>query len=153
MNNTTEKEIKELWKQIIDLFCSNYDINEKRLETRLGKNKIPDLLIKDKGSRIKTQDIIVQFEDGTELSTKKMKGAELLVKFIEKVGVDIIENLNIKDRNGYPLINDSNKGIEKMEPKSVKNKFVITKTGNKEKFAQIKDIIDRLNLSVNAYQE
>ncbi|MDO4187051.1 MAG: hypothetical protein Q4D30_11310 [Bacteroidales bacterium] len=153
MNNTTEKEIKEHWKQIIDLFCKNYDKNKKRLETRLGKDNIPDLVIKDKGSRIKAQDIFVQFEDGTELSTKKMNGAELLVKFIEKVGVDIIENLNIKDRNGYPLINDSTKGIEKMAPKPVKDKFVITKTGNKEKFAQIKDIIDRLNLSVIAYQE
>ena len=60
-----------------------------------------------------------------------MKGDELLVKFIEKVGVDDIQSLGIQDRNGTFLVCDTNIGIEKMSPKKVCEKYVITKTGIK----------------------
>ena len=40
-----EKEIKNHWEHIKQLFCDNYDIKNKRLVTRLERDNIPKLII------------------------------------------------------------------------------------------------------------
>ena len=144
MSKSVESEIKTKWEQIIDLFQKNYDIESKRLKLRLGKDNLPILLVVDKAHRLQGAQIVVEFEDKTILSTSELCAADVLVRFIEKVGVDEVQRLGITDRKHHPLVSDSILGIEHMGPKEIEGKFVITKTGNKEKLDVIREIIDKL---------
>lgn len=144
MSKSIENEIRTKWEQIIDLFQKNYDIESKRLKLRLGKDNLPKLLIVDKPQRLQGAQIVVEFEDKTILSTSEFSAADILVRFIKKVGVDEVQRLGITDRKHRPLVSDSIIGIEHMGAKEIDGKYIITKTGNKEKLDVIREIIDKL---------
>ena len=146
MGKVVENDIQTKWEQIIDLFRKNYDIESKRLKLVIGKDDLPRLSIIDKPHRLRGAQIVVEFEDGTKLSTPELSGADLLVRFIEKVGVNDVCALKITDRKHHPLVPDSIIGIEHMEPKEIDGRYVITKTGNKEKLDVIREIIDKLKV-------
>lgn len=146
MSKSVENEIQTMWEQILDLFLKNYDIKAKRFKLKLGKDNLPQLSITDKPHRLQGAKIVVEFEDKTILSTSELSAADVLVKFIEKVGVDDVHKLEITDRKRRPLVSDSIAGIENMGPRMVEGKYVMTKTGNKEKLSQIREIIDKLKV-------
>lgn len=143
-----DKDILMKWEQIVDWFQGKYDPKKKRLKVRQDKSNKPYLLIIDKPIRKRTPGILIKFDKDKELSTKEMTGADLLIAFIKEVGVDEIQKLGIRERKGHFLISDTDDGITEMAPKLVDGKYVITKTGNKEKYAHIKEIIDKLKLKV-----
>ncbi|MBR5039331.1 MAG: hypothetical protein IKX65_11510 [Prevotella sp.] len=145
MSSNVEDEIQAKWEQIVDLFQKNYDIETKRVRLKLGKDKLPRLSISDKLQRLQGAEIVVVFEDKTILSTSELSASDVFVRFIEKVGVNEVQGLGITDRKRRPLISDSIIEIEHMGPKEIDGKYVITKTGNKEKLDVIREIIDRLN--------
>lgn len=146
MSKVVENDIQTKWKQILDLFQKNYDIETKRLKLVIEKDNLPRLSIIDKPHRFRGAQIVVEFEDKTLLSTSELSAADVLVKFIEKVGVDDVQKLGITDRKHHPLVSDSIIGIGYMGPKEIDGKFVITKTGNKEKLDAIREIIDKLKV-------
>lgn len=146
MSKSVENEIQAKWEQILDLFLKNYDIKVKRFKLKLGKDNLPKLSITDKPHRFQGAQIVVEFEDKTILSTSELSGADVFVRFIKKVGVDEVQGLGITDRKHRLLVSDSIIGIEHMGPKEIDGKFVITKTGNKEKLDVIREIIDKLKV-------
>lgn len=146
MSKSVENEIQAKWGQILELFQKNYDIKTKRIKLNLGKDYLPKLSITDKPYRLQGAQIVVEFEDKTILSTSELSGADVFVRFIEKVGVSEIQELGITDRKHRPLVSDSIIGIEHMGPKEIDGKYVITKTGNKEKLDVIREIIDKLKV-------
>lgn len=147
MSKGAENEIQAKWGQILELFRKNYDIKAKRIKLNLGKDYLPKLSITDKPYRLQGAQIVVEFEDKTILSTSELSAADLLVQFIEKVGVNEVQELGLTDRKHRPLVSDSIAGIENMGPRIIEGKYVITKTGNKEKLGQIREIIDKLKVS------
>lgn len=146
MSKSVENEIHAKWEQILDLFRRSYDIKAKRFKLKLGKDNLPKLLITDKPQRLQGARIVVEFEDKTILSTSDLSAADVFVRFIEKVGVNEVQRLGITDRKHRPLVSDSIIGIENMGPKEIDGKYVITKTGNKEKLDVIREIIDKLKV-------
>lgn len=147
-----EKEIKqkidEKWNELVKLFYQYYIPGKYRLEVIDSGSLQPRIRVIPRGTKTKPNRFVVTWrEKNLVLDSEERKGASVLGMVVKLAGVDRVQKLNISARGGNNLVCDSILGIEKHLPKEVDGKFVITKSENTDKFNQIKEIIQRLNIN------
>ena len=143
--NKTQKEILKLWELIQKKFSDNFDVKNVRMVTRLDKYFIPQLYFEKKRKKKKSENFEISFNDGRKpLSTKEMAAEEVLLSFIDYVGVDNVISLGIKTKNGKKLISDDEEDADSWKP--LNGKYVCVKTGSPEKANNIQRIINGLNI-------
>ena len=138
-----KQQIEMLWNQIRELYRQNFDIMENRLHTILGKDYLPQLIFDYKQSRTRKSKLEV-VRDGVKIPGKTAN--DVLIGFIQKVTVQKVEKLNIITKGGNNLITDYQQGMDPSSFRKIGNKAVFVKTGNDEKYRQIRQIIELLNL-------
>lgn len=149
MNQKEAKQkIDEKWNELVELFYQYYVPGKYRLEVIDSGSQQPRIRVVPRGTKTKPNQFVVTWkEKNLVLDSEGRKGASVLAMVVKLAGVDRVQELNISARGGNNLVCDSVVGIEKHLPKEVDGKFVITKSENTDKFNQIKEIIERLNIN------
>lgn len=145
MNNKIDakQQIEMLWNQIRELYGHNFDIKENRLHTILGNDYLPQLVFDYKQRRTRKSKLEV-VRDGVKISGES--ASDVLIGFIQMVTVEKVEELNIVTKGGNSLITDYQQGMVPSSFRKIGNKAVFVKTGNDEKYRQIRQIIELLDL-------
>ena len=135
------KDVQNKWDEILEWFKSNYDTSIWRLKTKQEKN-LSQLYVKTKYTKNKSGDIQLTYRESNKVVIiSQGQGADELVKFIRNVGVKKVYELKIKTSGGM-LVNNSIDDIREKNPKIIDSYYIVTKTSNMEKFAQMQTIID-----------
>jgi len=137
-----KQQIKEIWdRQILPLWKENCDIYDERIQLKLSKEQMPQLYIKPKNKRKKGEEFEVHFDDGEILSSKQLKGDEILNAVVIKVGIDNVLKMNIKPVGGLNLISkfkSEHEGYELFD-----GYMIFSKIGNGDKRDIIRQILDQ----------
>lgn len=147
-----KKEIQKKWEEIIDIFRQNYDIAKYKILTQTDKARLYKIEVVEKGKKNTSSPFLIKYQDqGKEivLHSGKRKGAKILATFISLTGVESVFNLKIEAKHSGVLILRNIKGYNEKDFIPIGNKFVLTKSENKEKINQIREIIDRLHLNAS----
>ena len=142
-------EIKEKFKDIVDIYKKNYDVNDYKIITKANKDELYIIDVIKKGHKNESSPFVIRYKKkGKEIiiRSEKKKGVVALVSFIKLVGVDDVFALGIKAKRRGLLIRE---GIDEKDMKDyvqIGNKYVYKKTENDEKVRQIEEIIRRLNI-------
>lgn len=142
-------EIEKKWLEIVDIFKQNFSVKEYKIVTQKDKKQLYQINIVKKGEKTtSTQFVITYREGGKEYkwSSEKRKGAESLVNFIAKIGVEEVYNLRLPAKRVGLLVNDKINEKDKLKYAQVGNKFIFKKSENEEKITLIREIIDKLQL-------
>lgn len=138
-----EKEIKRLWGSIKEVFIENFDVLNDRIVLRLDNKNIPQIYLEKKRIRVRKDDFAIKLNDlNKELSTKDMGADEILLHFIKYIGIDKVQNLNLKATGDEDLISNNEDFYNRR--KILDGKYVFVKTPNTEKINVIRKIIKEI---------